>query len=83
MQWLLDPVLNETKDHYKSYNEVKGTETNESDISYLKAKPIKEKKLNHRTTANAIQSNRAFLKNRHLEYQLLMHTYALHKMQDL
>ena len=46
MQWLPDPVLNETKEHYKSYNEVKGTETNESDRTTLKAKPTKEKGLN-------------------------------------
>lgn len=59
MQWLPDPVLNETKDHYKSYNEVKGTETNESDRPSLKAKPIKEKKLNLRATVNETQSNPA------------------------
>lgn len=57
MQWLPDPVLNETKDHYKSYNEVKGTETNESDRPSLKAKPIKEKKLNLRATVNVTTSN--------------------------
>jgi len=59
MQWLPDPVLNETKEHYKSYNEVKGTETNESDRPTLKAKPTKEKGLNLGTDAelNVTQEN--------------------------
>lgn len=51
MQWLPDPVLNETKEHYKSYNEVKGTETNDSDRPTLKEKPTKEKGLNLGTDA--------------------------------
>ena len=59
MQWLPDPVLNETKEHYKSYNEVKGTETNESDRPTLKAKPMKEKGLNFGKNAelNVTQEN--------------------------
>lgn len=54
MQWLFDLVLNEIKDYYKFYNEVKGIEINELDRFFLKVKLIKEKKLNFRVIVNVI-----------------------------
>ena len=59
MQWLPDPVLDDTKKHYKSFTEVRGSETTESDRPTLKVKPRKEKVFNLGTDAqlNATQEN--------------------------
>lgn len=67
MQWLPDPVLDDTKEHYKSFTE--GTETTESDRPTLKVKPRKEKALNLGTDAqlNATQENPEGDLNRNVE----------------
>ena len=88
MQWLPDPVLNETREHYKSYSEVKGTDTNESDRPTLTAKPTKEKGLNIEADAeqNVTQETARMLymkKKKNSAYQLLMHIYVSHKTQEL
>lgn len=44
MEWLPDPTLKEDdKDHYKSYDELKGLETNDQDHPSFNAKPEKAK----------------------------------------
>lgn len=48
MKWLPDPVLGESGEHYKAYEEVNGTETSENDRPSLK-EPTKKKALTKKT----------------------------------
>lgn len=59
MKWLPDPVLGESGEHYKAYEEVNGTETSKIDRPSLK-EPTKKKALikkTEKTCCPAVRSN--------------------------